>query len=64
MGKEEKWVAAVFALTAFCWITRTYILQPIFPAIDDTIIAMISGITLFLLPAKESKKRFYTGTKR
>ena len=58
MGKEEKWVAAVFALTAFCWITRTYILQPIFPAIDDTIIAMISGITLFLLPAKESEKDF------
>jgi len=57
MGKEEKWVAAVFALTAFCWITRTYILQPIFPAIDDTIIAMISGITLFLLPAKESEKK-------
>ncbi|MEL0226453.1 MAG: SLC13 family permease, partial [Flavobacteriaceae bacterium] len=37
--------------------TRTYILQPIFPAIDDTIIAMISGITLFLLPAKESEKK-------
>ena len=60
MGKEEKWVAAVFALTAFCWITRTYILQPIFPAIDDTIIAMISGITLFLLPAKESEKKDFT----
>ena len=39
-------------------MTRAYILQPIFPAIDDTIIAMISGVTLFLLPAKESEKDF------
>ncbi len=57
IGKEEKWVAVVFALTAFCWMTRAYLLQPLFPAIDDTIIAMISGITLFLLPAKESEKK-------
>lgn len=57
MGKEEKWVAIVFALTAFCWMTRDYILQPLLPTIDDTIIAMISGITLFLLPSKESEKK-------
>ena len=54
---EEKTVLAIFVLTAFCWITRSFILQPILPAIDDTIIAMISGILLFIIPASTSKQR-------
>ena len=35
---EEKVVAFVFALTAFCWITRSFLLQKILPGLDDTII--------------------------
>ncbi|TRZ43546.1 SLC13 family permease [Robertkochia solimangrovi] len=50
MQKEEKVVLAVFVLTAFCWITRSFLLQRIAPQIDDTIIAIIAGIILFILP--------------
>ena len=54
---EEKLVAIVFALTAFAWVTRDYILKLIVPAIDDTIIAMISAVIIFLLPTKNKKRR-------
>jgi sodium-dependent dicarboxylate transporter 2/3/5 len=52
---EEKTVLIVFALTAFLWITRSFILKHFIPAIDDTIIALVSAIALFLLPSKTNK---------
>ncbi|MBL7471418.1 SLC13 family permease [Robertkochia sediminum] len=55
MKREEKMVLTIFVLTAFAWITRSFFLQKIFPAIDDTIIAMCAGIALFCLPAKGSR---------
>ncbi|MDF0718112.1 DASS family sodium-coupled anion symporter [Muricauda sp. 334s03] len=51
MGKEEKMVLFVFVLTAFCWITRSFLLQNLIPGIDDTIIAIGSAILLFIIPA-------------
>ncbi|WP_040253876.1 SLC13 family permease [Psychroserpens mesophilus] len=54
---EEKLVAIIFAVTAFCWITRSYLLQHIFPALDDTIIAVFFAILLFLIPSKNKKER-------
>ena len=53
---EEKLVAGVFTLTAFAWISRSFLLQPVVPGIDDTIIAMIGAIIIFLLPAKNKKR--------
>ena len=53
---EEKLVAGVFTLTAFAWISRSFLLQPVLPEIDDTIIAMIGAIIIFLLPAKNKKR--------
>lgn len=50
---EEKVVAFVFALTAFCWITRSFLLQPLLPGLDDTIIAIFFAIVLFLIPSKQ-----------
>ena len=50
---EEKVVAFVFALTAFCWITRSILLQKILPGLDDTIIAIFFAIVLFLIPSKK-----------
>jgi sodium-dependent dicarboxylate transporter 2/3/5 len=50
---EEKVVAFVFALTAFCWITRSFLLQKILPGLDDTIIAIFFAIILFLIPSKK-----------
>lgn len=57
LGKEEKSVLVVFVLTAFCWITRSFILQKLVPAIDDTIIAIIAGVVLFMLPASKKGER-------
>ncbi|TLP82636.1 SLC13 family permease [Maribacter sp. ACAM166] len=50
---EEKIVSFVFALTAFCWITRSFLLQKILPGLDDTIIAIFFAILLFLIPSKK-----------
>ncbi|CAG2534255.1 member 2/3/5 [Maribacter dokdonensis] len=50
---EEKIVALVFALTAFCWITRSVLLQKLLPTLDDTIIAIFFAIVLFLIPSKK-----------
>lgn len=50
---EEKTVLIVFIVTAFLWITRSFILKRFIPAIDDTIIAMASAVVLFLLPSKQ-----------
>jgi sodium-dependent dicarboxylate transporter 2/3/5 len=54
---EEKLVLMVFAGTAIAWITRSFLLQRFIPNIDDTIIAVIGGIILFLLPAGKDKNR-------
>tara|TARA_B100000767_G_scaffold71097_1_gene67707 strand:- start:2259 stop:3707 length:1449 start_codon:yes stop_codon:yes gene_type:complete len=53
---EEKMILSVFILTALAWICRSLI-NKFIPAIDDTIIAITSGIILFILPAKDRKKR-------
>ncbi|HKJ49716.1 MAG TPA: DASS family sodium-coupled anion symporter [Christiangramia sp.] len=57
MKREEKIVMTVFVLTAICWITRSFILEKFLPGIDDTIIAMIAGITLFTLSSGKEDKR-------
>ncbi|RIV30439.1 DASS family sodium-coupled anion symporter [Flagellimonas lutimaris] len=54
LGREEKLVLLVFVLTAFCWITRSFLLQKFIPNIDDTIIAIGSAIILFIIPANRS----------
>ncbi|MCM8569326.1 DASS family sodium-coupled anion symporter [Gramella jeungdoensis] len=57
MKREEKIVMSVFIITAFCWITRSFILEKFLPGIDDTIIAMIAGITLFTIGSGSEGKR-------
>ncbi|MEO9662638.1 MAG: DASS family sodium-coupled anion symporter [Maribacter dokdonensis] len=56
MKTEEKRVLTVFVLTAFCWITRSFLLQRFIPNIDDTIIAIGSAIVLFLIPTISAKR--------
>ena len=51
---EEKLVLIVFGTTAFCWITRSFLLQGWLPEIDDTIIAIGFALVLFLLPSKQN----------
>lgn len=56
---EEKTVLWVFILTATAWMTRS-ILEGFIPALDDTVIAMIAGITLFALPDKSGTRMLIT----
>jgi len=48
---EEKTVLAVFGLVCFSWITRSFLLAPLLPALDDTIIALLGVMLLLLLPS-------------
>jgi sodium-dependent dicarboxylate transporter 2/3/5 len=54
---EEKTVLVVFICTAFAWISRSFLIKQFIPAIDDTIIAIIAGSILFLLPSGNGKTR-------
>lgn len=53
MSREEKSVAIIFLLTAMAWICRSFLLKEWIPAIDDTIIALIAGILMFVIPSKK-----------
>ncbi len=57
---EEKTVLVVFTLTAFAWISRSFLLKRFIPNIDDTIIAVAAGVALFLLPAAKGKRAIVT----
>ncbi len=48
---EEKTVLIVFGLVCFAWITRSFLLAPFIPALDDTIIALLGVLLLLLLPS-------------
>ena len=48
---EEKIVLLVFGLVCFSWITRSFLLAPLLPALDDTIIALLGVMLLLLLPS-------------
>ncbi len=52
---EEKAIFIVFVLTALAWITRGFVLSKLIPGIDDTIIAMLAAVILFLIPSKRDK---------
>lgn len=54
---EEKSVLVVFVCTAFVWISRSILLEQFIPGIDDTIIAILAGSILFVLPNREGKRR-------
>lgn len=51
IGKEEKYILWLFGLTALAWISRSLILNKFIPAIDDTIIAILASLILFLIPS-------------
>lgn len=49
---EEKAVFIVFILAALSWISRSFLLEKINPNIDDTMIAIIAALVLFMIPSK------------
>jgi sodium-dependent dicarboxylate transporter 2/3/5 len=54
ISSDEKRVLIVFLLTALAWMLRSYLITPFLPQLDDTIIALIAALTLFVLPSKEN----------
>lgn len=57
---QEKILFLIFLGTATAWITRSFILVEWFPAIDDTIIAIISAFILFIVPSKQNNEALMT----
>ena len=57
---EEKIVFLVFLLTAFAWITRSFLIKRLIPGIDDTIIAVFFAVFLFILPSKKKGVKIMT----
>ncbi len=52
----QKRVAIVFAGVAFLWITRSFLISRVLPGVDDTLIAILGAISLFIIPSGEEKK--------
>lgn len=49
MSREEKIVASIFAVTAIAWISRGLLWKDFVPMVDDSAIALISAISLFIV---------------
>ena len=54
---EEKSVMIIFIATALAWITQSFVIKKYIPEIDDTIIAIIAAVTLFILPNKKGDEK-------
>ncbi|UOQ95392.1 DASS family sodium-coupled anion symporter [Halobacillus shinanisalinarum] len=57
MSYEEKAVMTVFVITALAWISRSFILAPLVPGIDDAVIAIAASIVLFIVPARHKEAK-------
>ena len=60
ISKEEKIVFFVFICTALAWISRSFIINRLIPAIDDTIIAVFFASILFIIPASKHGTKIMT----
>lgn len=63
MSYEEKWVAAIFFTVAMAWIFRGFLVDWAKSAhgldwsgLNDTSIALIGAVTLFIIPSKQAPK--------
>lgn len=55
MSMAERNVLIVFVAMALAWISRSFLLVQLIPAIDDTIIAIAGGLALFLIKGTKFK---------
>jgi solute carrier family 13 (sodium-dependent dicarboxylate transporter), member 2/3/5 len=55
MSFAERGVLTVFGLVAFCWIILPFVLQPIFPMINDAVVALAGAVLLFIIPARNTE---------
>src|SRR5699024_4754783 len=57
MTTAEKRVLIVFAIVATLWITKDFLLKKHFPQLDDTIIAILGAISLFIITGDPKSKQ-------
>lgn len=53
----EKRVALVFGCTALLWISRSFLINPYIPVVNDTLIAIFGALLLFVIPAGKSREK-------
>jgi sodium-dependent dicarboxylate transporter 2/3/5 len=58
ISRAERRMLGVFALVAAGWLLRPFLLEPLFPAITDTVIAITGGVLLFVVPADFETRTF------
>jgi sodium-dependent dicarboxylate transporter 2/3/5 len=58
ISRGERRVLVVFTLVAGGWLLRPFVLQPRFPAITDTVVAMAGGVLLFVVPVNFKNREF------
>jgi sodium-dependent dicarboxylate transporter 2/3/5 len=58
ISRAERRMLWIFALVAAGWLLRPFLLEPLFPAITDTVIAVTGGVLLFVVPADFETRRF------
>ena len=58
VSRGERRVLAVFALVAAGWLLRPFVLQPLFPAVTDTVVAIVGGVLLFVVPVDYGNREF------
>ncbi|UWG49940.1 Na+/H+ antiporter NhaD or related arsenite permease [Halalkaliarchaeum sp. AArc-CO] len=58
MSRGERRTLLVFGLVVVGWISRPFLIEPIAPAVSDTVIAIVGGILLFVVPADRTDGTF------
>ncbi|MFC4360289.1 SLC13 family permease [Halobium salinum] len=58
ISRGERRVLVVFTLVAAGWLLRPFVLQSLFPAITDTVIAIVGGVLLFVVPVDYENREF------
>ena len=58
VSRGERRMVAVFGAVAAGWLLRPFVLQPLFPAITDTIVAVAGAVLLFVVPVDYDAREF------
>ena len=54
----ERRIAALFTLVAVGWLTRPFLITPLFPGVTDATIAVAGGVAAFLVPTNARRREF------
>ncbi len=52
ISSGERAILIIFLLAAGSWMSRTFLINPFFPQIDDTVIAVLAALALFIIPVR------------